>query len=248
MISRPLHSSISPCRHRPLLFLFNFSSCVMRFLKSWWLCQFLSCPSLRWMPCHESLMSLIPPRSHSLLESEAVAIGNEANGKGSWMSLRRRWWPGVDGLELFLVLLLISTMFAEVRYIASSSMFPTFRAGDRIIAEKVSYYFRSPSVDDIVLFRAPTCLQDFGFKKDDVLIKRIVAKAGDCVEVHHGLLFINGVAQKEEFVAEKPVYRMRATVQEIGTMEAGRSQSWPGLLHVVDISSASCACLQAMSM
>lgn len=119
------------------------------------------------------------------------------------MSLRRWWWPGVDGLKLFLVLFLISTMFAEVRYITSSSMFPTFRAGDRIIVEKVrkliivgflcpfeivdsglclfvylfvsflsnvcfvffqvSYYLRSPSVDDIVLFRATNRLQVLAF-------------------------------------------------------------------------------------
>ncbi|KAG1328109.1 putative chloroplast processing peptidase [Cocos nucifera] len=182
MISCPLHSSVSSSSHRPLLFLFHFSSCVMWFLKSWWLCQFLSCLSLRWMPCHEFLMSLSTPSSRSLVESEALAFGNEANGEGSWMSLRRWWWPGVDGLKLFLVLLLLSTLFAEVRYIASSSMLPTFRAGDRIIAEKVSYYFRSPSVDDIVLFRASNGLQDLGFKEDDVFIKRIVAKAGDYVE------------------------------------------------------------------
>lgn len=157
-------------------------------------------------------MSLSPPLSHFPRESGAGASGNDPNGKGSWMSLLRWWWPGVETLKPFLLLLLISTMFAEVRYITSSSMLPTFHAGDRIIAEKVSYYFRSPSVDDIVLFRAPNCLQDFGFKKDDVFIKRIVAKAGDYVEVHHGLLFVNGIAQKEEFVAQPPIYRMRTTV------------------------------------
>ncbi|KAG6671815.1 hypothetical protein I3842_16G023300 [Carya illinoinensis] len=101
----------------------------------------------------------------------------------SWGFLR---WPGLDGLlRLFVVLLLWST-FSEIRHIPSSSMFPTLRVGDRIIVERASYYFVSPAIHDIVTFRDPT-------------------------QVNHGLLYVNGIAQKEDFIAECPTYKSNLT-------------------------------------
>ncbi|KAG6624400.1 hypothetical protein I3843_16G026200 [Carya illinoinensis] len=123
----------------------------------------------------------------------------------SWGFLR---WPGLDGLlRLFVVLLLWST-FSEIRHIPSSSMFPTLRVGDRIIVERASYYFVSPAIHDIVTFRDPT--QHPG-DEQVVFIKRIVAKAGDSVQVNHGLLYVNGIAQKEDFIAECPTYKSNLT-------------------------------------
>ncbi|KAH7567930.1 hypothetical protein JRO89_XS07G0192100 [Xanthoceras sorbifolium] len=128
-----------------------------------------------------------------------------------WMpcqSLAFLRWPGLDGFfRLFVALLLWST-FSEIRFIPSSSMYPTLRVGDRIIIEKASYYFRNPSINDIVTFQAPVQLPGLG---EEVFIKRIVAKAGDLVQVCDGSLHVNGIAMNEDFIAERPKYTSNLT-------------------------------------
>ncbi|CAA7396745.1 unnamed protein product [Spirodela intermedia] len=149
------------------------------------------------------ISSLFPLNRKTVGES-----GNRKSAESRWSFLN--WWPSIDTVKLFLVLLLISAMFAEIRCIVSSSMCPTLQAGDRVVIEKVSYYLRNPSINDIILFRPPKNLQDIGYKKEDVLIKRIVAKAGDFVEVRQGELSINGAAQKEISTARQPAHRIES--------------------------------------
>ncbi|AQK47554.1 Thylakoidal processing peptidase 1 chloroplastic [Zea mays] len=124
-----------------------------------------------WLPCHELFASW-----HHWLPS-----------------LPRLRPPASDGFKLLLVLLLFSAALAEVRYIASSSMAPTLRPGDRAVAEKVTYLFRRPSIGDIVFFKVPTAVQNYGVNKDVVFIKRVLATPGDFIErLPEGHVFVMG--------------------------------------------------------
>lgn len=134
--------------------------------------------------------------------------------QGSWFS---RWVKSVkycsaDAKLYFAAVsvpLLHKSCLAEPKTIPSMSMYPTFEEGDRILAEKVSYLFREPEVSDIVIFKAPPILLAIGYSSGDVFIKRVVAKGGDYVEVRGGKLYVNGVAQDEEFILEPLAYNLQ---------------------------------------
>lgn len=89
-------------------------------------------------------------------------------------------------------------------------MYPTLHVQDRVLMERVSYYFRRPAIHEIVTFRAPVLLP--GYSEDEIFIKRVVARAGDLVEVRDGSLYVNGDVQTEDFILEQPNYILDLTV------------------------------------
>lgn len=68
-------------------------------------------------------------------------------------------------------------------------------------------------MNDIVIFKAPAILQQKGYSAGEVFIKRVVAMAGDLVQVIHGELVVNGRIRSEDFTAEPAAYDMQPIVR-----------------------------------
>lgn len=112
----------------------------------------------------------------------------------------------------------IRIFIAEPRYIPSESMIPTLETGDRIVVEKVSYKFTSPHRQDIVVFTPPPQLQILGYETSQAFIKRIIAMGGDMVEVKNGQVYVNDIAQQEDYILETPNYTLPPTIVPEGDL------------------------------
>jgi signal peptidase I len=114
----------------------------------------------------------------------------------------------------------IKTFLIQPFYIPTESMLPTIEVNDRVMVSKLNYRFGEPQRGDIVVFLSPlngeddasfpqrvvrVVLEAVGIRtaSADDLIKRVVAIAGDTVEIHDGKLFVNEVEVDEPYLLEE---------------------------------------------
>ena len=104
---------------------------------------------------------------------------------------RHMFWSTVSVLALVCALaVLISTLWLPVLQIYGSSMTPSLNENDIVISVKSKKY----EYGDIVAF----------YYNNKVLIKRVIATAGEWVELSEdGDLYLNGVLQEEAYVKDK---------------------------------------------
>ena len=123
--------------------------------------------------------------------------------QGSWRSL----------LIWVLLALLLRWIVVEPRWIPSGSMLPTLQLQDRILVEKLSPRFdrvrhQALPLNSIVVFKVPEPLVQAGYDPDAALIKRVVGRPGDQLEVRDGQLRRNGEAVDEPWLNEAIDYVM----------------------------------------
>jgi signal peptidase I len=105
--------------------------------------------------------------------------------------------------------ILIITFVFETVSVDGQSMAPTLAHKDRLIVEKVSYYFRDPKINDIIVLKYPADTRE-------KFIKRVVAVAGDKVKIEDNRLFVNGIEKDEPYIKERFIngYFNEVTVPE----------------------------------
>ena len=128
------------------------------------------------------------------------------------------WWKETLILVVtaLVLALIIKTFFVQAFYIPSGSMESTLNVNDRILVEKVSYWFGSPKRGDIVVFKDPdNWLGDEGgstpsnpvtsalafiglYPTGGHLVKRVIGIGGDHVQCKNNTVYVNGVALHEQ--------------------------------------------------
>ncbi len=100
-----------------------------------------------------------------------------------------------------LVALFLITFVVRTFFIPSASMEPTLQIHDVLLVNEFEYRFSQPHEGDIVVFPPPiVSSNDF--------IKRTVGLPGDTLRVHNGVVYRNGAAMNEPYIASKPNYEL----------------------------------------
>src|SRR5215213_277913 len=86
-------------------------------------------------------------------------------------------------LPALLLAVTVHLFLAQATVVFGQSMEPNLSAYQRLIIDKISYHFRSPQRNDIVVLKVPTM--------DELLVKRIVALPGETVGIENGIVYIN---------------------------------------------------------
>lgn len=87
----------------------------------------------------------------------------------------------------------IRTFIVEPYMVEGSSMYPTLVNHERLLVNKFTYFVNDPQKGEIIVFCYP---------KDESrdFIKRVIATAGDTVEMRNGKVLVNGTEIEENYV------------------------------------------------
>jgi signal peptidase I len=109
----------------------------------------------------------------------------------TWSQLRSVNWA-VVALIILGCGLAVRLFVATPYVVAGDSMRSSLHDGDRVMVDRVSYRFRAPERGEVVVFPSPNEALD--------LVKRVVAVAGETVEVSGCVVTVDGVALDEPYL------------------------------------------------
>ena len=123
-------------------------------------------------------------------------------------------WETVRAVLIAVVAALLIRQFVlETFQVQGFSMQPTLQNNERLLVNKFIYDFTQPKIGQIIVFLPPIPgdTQDF--------VKRVIAVAGDTVDMRNGIVYINGVRQPEPWLPAS--YRDHYTMAQPLTVPTG---------------------------
>ena len=130
----------------------------------------------------------------------------------------RAVWENIKSLAgAVLIYLVIKTFLMEAFRIPSGSMIPTLMVGDWLFVNKIAYGphlpftsshlpgYHTPTHGDVVVFVSPYQADEAarGADPTPTLVKRLVGTPGDTLYMRTGMLYRNGIEQRQGFGASQ---------------------------------------------
>ena len=104
---------------------------------------------------------------------------------------KAKWCLSILGVIILAIIIFRFTFATFV--VAGPAMIPTLFDGDLVLVNKVSYRFDLPQRGDIVVFRYPN-------DQRREFIQRVIAVAGDTIEIKDGKVLVNDRPQNEKYI------------------------------------------------
>lgn len=123
-----------------------------------------------------------------------------AGPKPAWRPVAREYLDSF--IIAALVALFLITFVVRSFFIPSASMEPTLQIHDVLLVDEFGYRLRPPHDEDIAVFTPPV-------PSPDDFIKRVIASPGDTLRIHDGIVYRNGIALHEAYIAQKPDYELQ---------------------------------------
>lgn len=143
-------------------------------------------------------------------------------------------------LDIIETILLATILFIGINAVSARirvdgfSMEPTLHNGEFIIINKLAYKLGQPQIGDVIVFNYPRDPQQ-------EYIKRVIGLPGDEVIISGGVVYVNGIALDEPYIATPPSYHSNWKVPEGSLFVLGDnrnnssdSHSW-GTLPLTDV-------------
>lgn len=106
----------------------------------------------------------------------------------------------IEWIKIIIVAVLLAfiiQIFITPTIVRGQSMYPTLDENNYLLIGKVAYFNNDPQRGDIIVFDSPL-IDDNGEHKD--LVKRVIAVAGDTIQISEGSVYLNGELLEENYI------------------------------------------------
>lgn len=132
-----------------------------------------------------------------MYESPENEISNERKATSVIGSVGKAIYSLIETILVALVLAIVLYLFIMTPHeVVGNSMHPTYKNGEFLMANKITYRVSQPKRGDVIIFKFSDT-QDF--------IKRIIGVPGDELMIMDGLIYINGDLLDESAYLESSV-------------------------------------------
>jgi signal peptidase I len=115
--------------------------------------------------------------------------------------MSKNTWVWVRDIAIAVAIAIVIMQFVKPTIVKEHSMEDTLHPNDYIFLSKQAYAMGGePERGDIVVFHSSLETDDGSGTKN--LIKRVIAVAGDTVEIHDGVVYVNGEGLVEPYIKD----------------------------------------------